>query len=70
LSTCQHRKQLATQVVDPVWDRIRTEAEEITREDTSLGGFIFTSVLNPGSFEEACATGWRSGWATRTSVRN
>jgi serine O-acetyltransferase len=39
--------------VDPVWDRIRSEAEEITREDTSLGGFIFTSVLNPGSFEEA-----------------
>jgi serine O-acetyltransferase len=39
--------------VDPVWDRIRSEAEEITSEDTSLGGFIFTSVLNPGSFEEA-----------------
>lgn len=39
--------------VDPVWDRIREEAEAVTRDDTSLGGFIFTSVLNPGSFEEA-----------------
>ena len=39
--------------VDPVWDRIREEAEAITSEDTSLGGFIFTSVLNPSSFEEA-----------------
>lgn len=39
--------------LDPVWDRIRAEAEEITRLDTSLGGFIFTSVLNPASFEEA-----------------
>ena len=39
--------------VDPVWDRIREEAEAITRADTSLGGFIFTSVLNPSSFEEA-----------------
>ena len=29
--------------LDPVWDRIRTEAEEITRLDTSLGGFIFSS---------------------------
>lgn len=34
--------QVAT--VDPVWDRIREEAEAITRADTSLGGFIFTSV--------------------------
>ena len=39
--------------VDPVWDRIREEAEAITSQDTSLGGFIFTSVLNPSSFEEA-----------------
>ena len=39
--------------LDPVWDRIRAEAEDITRLDTSLGGFIFTSVLNPDSFEEA-----------------
>ena len=39
--------------VDPVWDRIRQEAEAATRADTSLGGFLFTSVLNPSSFEEA-----------------
>ena len=43
--------KLAT--VDPVWERIRTEAEAATRADTSLGGFLFTSVLNPSSFEEA-----------------
>jgi serine O-acetyltransferase len=39
--------------VDPVWTRIREEAEAATRADTSLGGFLFTSVLNPSSFEEA-----------------
>ncbi len=49
------KQQIIPQVatVDPVWDRIREEAEAITRADTSLGGFIFTSVLNPDSFEEA-----------------
>ncbi|MEM9470709.1 MAG: serine O-acetyltransferase [Pseudomonadota bacterium] len=39
--------------VDPVWTQIREEAEAATRADTSLGGFLFTSVLNPSSFEEA-----------------
>lgn len=43
--------KLAT--VDPVWERIRNEAEAAMRTDTSLGGFLFTSVLNPSSFEEA-----------------
>ena len=27
--------------VDPVWSRIREEAEDIARDDPSLGGFIF-----------------------------
>jgi serine O-acetyltransferase len=39
--------------VDPVWQRIREEAEAATRADTSLGGFLFTSILNPGTFEDA-----------------
>ena len=39
--------------IDPVWDRIRSEAEAVTRSDTCLGGFMFTSILNPSSFEEA-----------------
>ncbi len=44
--------------VDPVWDRIREEAEAITRADTSLGGFI----VHVGSqsrqlSKKPCATG-------------
>ena len=39
--------------VDPVWSNIRKEAEEIARNDPSLGGFIFATVLNHDSFEDA-----------------
>jgi serine O-acetyltransferase len=39
--------------LDPVWDRIRGEAEEIARQEPVLGGFIFSSVLNHSSFEKA-----------------
>jgi serine O-acetyltransferase len=39
--------------VDPVWSRIRQEAEEIAASDPSLGGFIFSTVLNHDTFEDA-----------------
>lgn len=39
--------------IDPVWNRIREEAEAITRQEPALGGFIFSLVLNHDSFEEA-----------------
>lgn len=39
--------------VDPVWSRIREEAEQIARDDPSLGGFIFATVLNHDTFEAA-----------------
>ncbi|MGE0240892.1 MAG: serine O-acetyltransferase [Parvibaculaceae bacterium] len=39
--------------LDPVWDRIRDEAQEAARKDPSLGGFIFGAVLNQPRFEDA-----------------
>lgn len=39
--------------IDPVWTRIRGEAEEIARADAALGGFVFSAVLNHQSFEKA-----------------
>jgi len=39
--------------LDPVWDRIRQEAGEITAKEPALGGFIFASILNHDSFEKA-----------------
>jgi serine O-acetyltransferase len=34
------------QTYDPIWDKIRQEAEEITVREPALAGFIFANVLN------------------------
>ncbi|MGE3875215.1 MAG: serine O-acetyltransferase [Parvibaculaceae bacterium] len=39
--------------LDPVWERIRDEAQEAARKDPSLGGFIFGAVINQPRFEDA-----------------
>ncbi len=39
--------------LDPVWSQIRNEAEDILRADPSLGGFLYSSILNHNTFEEA-----------------
>jgi serine O-acetyltransferase len=39
--------------LDPVWVRIRDEAQEAARKDPSLGGFIFGAVINQPRFEDA-----------------
>ena len=39
--------------VDPVWDRLRNEAEDIARTEPGLGGFVYSSILSHSSFEEA-----------------
>jgi serine O-acetyltransferase len=41
--------------IDPVWDRIRREAEEIAQNEPGLGGFVYSSVLAHDSFEAALA---------------
>jgi serine O-acetyltransferase len=43
----------AVEKIDPVWSRIRTEAEAIVRAEPALGGLIYGAVLNHDSFEEA-----------------
>jgi serine O-acetyltransferase len=40
-------------VVDPVWTRIREEAETAIRQEPSLGGLMLTSLLNHGTLEAA-----------------
>lgn len=39
--------------LDPVWDRIKREAEDIARLEPALSGFVFASVLAHSSFEKA-----------------
>lgn len=41
--------------VDPVWFEMLEDAKEIARREPSLSGFIFSTVLNHESFEEALA---------------
>jgi serine O-acetyltransferase len=49
----QSSKPQVVQSIDPVWDRMRTEAEDIARKEPVLGGFIFSAVLNHNTFERA-----------------
>jgi len=51
----QATKTQSVEKIDPVWSRIRAEAEDIARKEPALGGFIFSLILNHGSFEEALA---------------
>ena len=39
--------------LDPVWARVREEAEAITRNAPELATFIFTTVLNHDRLEQA-----------------
>ena len=41
--------------LDPVWERLRIEAEDAVIADPAIGGFIHTSILQHASFENALA---------------
>ncbi|HMN50549.1 MAG: serine O-acetyltransferase [Xanthobacteraceae bacterium] len=41
--------------LDPVWSRVREEAEEVARREPALASFIFTTVLNHDAIEHAIA---------------
>ena len=49
----QSAKPQVVEKLDPVWDRMRSEAEDIARKEPVLGGFIFSAVLNHNTFEKA-----------------
>ncbi len=53
MSTAAERQASGLASVDPVWRRIREEAEAIIREDSALGGFMHAAVLDHERFEEA-----------------
>ena len=46
-------------VCDPVWDRLRTEAEEMAASEPMLASFLFVTILNHRSFESALPIIWR-----------
>ncbi len=49
----QHHAKPALDTVDPVWARIRREAEEIVRREPELTTFIYSTVLHHDTLEAA-----------------
>src|SRR5919109_1026373 len=39
--------------VDPIWAAVRSEAEEVTRSEPALGGFIYATILSQPRLEDA-----------------
>ncbi|MBI3700113.1 MAG: serine O-acetyltransferase [Afipia sp.] len=48
-----HDQKPSLSTVDPVWTRIRDEAEEIVRREPELATFIYSSVLHHDRLEDA-----------------
>lgn len=42
-------------MVDPVWHRIRVEAQEMATKESILSGFLHSTILNHRSFDDAMA---------------
>ena len=49
----QSRTATGLDKVDPVWARIRTEAEEIARQEPQLATFIYSTILHHDTLEAA-----------------
>src|SRR3954454_10505785 len=51
----QHGRHLANVLdkVDPVWSRVRHEAEEVVRREPEIASFIYASVLHHETLEGA-----------------
>src|SRR5256885_4496167 len=39
--------------LDPIWDRVRTEAEDIVRREPELASFIYSTVLHHDRLEDS-----------------
>ena len=39
--------------LDPIWDRVRNEAEDIVRREPELASFIYSTVLHHERLEDA-----------------
>jgi serine O-acetyltransferase len=49
----QHQVRPALDKVDPVWARVRLEAEDIVKREPELASFIYSTILHHGSLEAA-----------------
>ena len=49
----QYQSKPVLDKVDPVWARIRSEAEEIVRREPELATFIYSTILHHDTLEAA-----------------
>jgi serine O-acetyltransferase len=49
----QHQTKPALDTVDPVWVRVRREAEDVVRREPELASFIYSTVLHHDTLEAA-----------------
>ena len=49
----QYQAKPVLDTVDPVWARIRHEAEEVVRREPELASFIYSTVLHHDTLEAA-----------------
>ena len=49
----QHQTKPVLDKVDPVWARIRREAEDVARNEPELATFIYSSILHLDTLEGA-----------------
>src|SRR4051812_12643628 len=50
-----HEPDPVAGVVDPVWRRLRQEAEAVVRDEPRLASFLVATILNHGTLESAVA---------------
>jgi len=55
MAQMQTRSAVVLDKVDPVWARIRSEAEEVTRREPELTTFMYENILHHDSLEDAVA---------------
>src|SRR5580658_5364200 len=61
----QYQTKPAIDTVDPVWARVRREAEEAVRREPELASFIYSTILHHDTLEAAVVIGWQNGSTTR-----
>ena len=49
----QQRTKAGIHAVDPVWQRLRDEAEEVVRREPALASFIYGTILHHDKLEAA-----------------
>jgi serine O-acetyltransferase len=51
--TSQRTPRASVATVDPIWQEVRREADEATRNEPALGGFLYATILSQARLEEA-----------------